>query len=301
MKGIDISSWQRGLDVSSLKSQGVDFTILKIGEGKTFVDPAFDDFYKAATAADIAVGAYFYSYATTVEQGIADAQRALSLAGGIALPLGIYIDVEDPAQMKLRDSELTAVVSAFCDTIRAGGYIPGAYGSLGQLWAKVGPKYVGDDVMVWVAAWGSSAPKMGDVWQYSDHEHFNGWSGNVDGDKALSERFELLVNHGGEIAPKPEPVPKPTPDPEPTDGTFSIDGIPALKKGDTGDKVKALQGELIAYGYPCGGKKDWRGAEKPDGIFGNVTEESVRSFQRSRNLKDSGVADKTTRAALIGV
>lgn len=301
MKGVDISSWQRGLNVASLKSQGVDFAILKIGEGKTFVDPCFDDFYKAATAAGIAVGAYFYSYATTVEQGIADAKRALSLANGISLPLGIYIDVEDPAQMKLRDSELTAVVSAFCDTIRAGGYIPGAYGSLGNLWAKVGPKYVGDDVMVWVAAWSNSPPSMGDVWQYSDKQNFNGWSGNVDGDQALSERFELLVNHGGEIAPTPEPVPVPEPVPEPTDGTFTIEGVPILKKGDTGDAVIALQGELIAYGYPCGGKRDWRGVEKPDGIFGNVTEESVRSFQRKKNISDTGIADKKTRSALLGV
>ena len=301
MKGIDISSWQKGLNVASLKDQGVDFAILKIGEGKTFVDPCFDEFYKAATAAGIAVGAYFYSYATTVEQGIADAKRALALANGISLPLGIYIDVEDPSQMKLRDSELTAVVSAFCDTIRAGGYIPGAYGSLGNLWAKVGPKYVGDDVMVWVAAWSNSPPSMGDVWQYSDKQHFNGWSGNVDGDQALSERFELLVNHGGEIAPTPEPVPAPEPVPEPTVGTFTIKGVPILKKGDTGDKVKALQGELIAYGYPCGGKKDWRGAEKPDGIFGNVTEESVRSFQRRKNLPDTGIVDKKTRSALLGV
>lgn len=292
IKGVDISSWQRGLNVASLKEQGVDFAILKIGEGKTFVDPCFDEFYKAATAAGIAVGAYFYSYATTVEQGIADAKRALALANGISLPLGIYIDVEDPAQMKLRDSELTAVVSAFCDTIRAGGYIPGAYGSLGNLWAKVGPKYVGDDVMVWVAAWSNSPPSMGDVWQYSDKQHFNGWSGNVDGDQALSERFELLVNHGSVIVPTPEPVDLVV------EGTFTLE-IPVLRKGDINNAVKAMQGELIALGYRCGGKRAICGHETADGIFGNVTEASVRSFQRSRNLPDTGVMDKTTRDALI--
>lgn len=299
MKGVDVSSYQSGIDLRSLKDQGVDFAILKIGEGKTLADPCFDSFYQDAEAAGIAVGAYFYSYATTTERAVEDAQRALKLAGGISLPLGIYMDVEDAGQLALRDSVLTAVVKAFCDTIRAGGYRPGAYGSLGKLWAKVGPSYLGDDVLVWVAAWGNSAPKMGDVWQYSAREAYKGFNGNIDGDKALSERFIALINAAKE---QPPADPQPSPEPEPSDGTFSLSGIPVLKKGDKGAAVIALQGELIALGYPCGSKRrDWRGRERADGIFGNVTEESVRSFQRSRNLNDSGVADKITRAALIGV
>ena len=290
MKGIDISSWQKGIDVASLKDQGVDFVILKIGEGKTFVDPCFDEFYKAATSAGIAVGAYFYSYATTVEQGIADAKRALALANGIPLPLGIYMDVEDPSQMKLRDSELTAVVAAFCDTIRAGGYIPGAYGSLGNLWAKVGPKYVGDDVIVWAASWGLKPRISCDVWQYTDHARIDGYDGPVDGDEGLSERF--LAMCGGTY--KPEPVDTVV------EGTFTLE-IPVLKKGDVSNAVMAMQGELLAIGYKCGGKRAICGHETADGIFGNVTEESVRSFQRSRNLPDTGEVDRDTRKALLGL
>lgn len=300
--GIDISSWQRGLNVASLKEQGVDFAILKVGEGKTFADPCFDEFYNQAVSAGIAVGAYFYSHATTVDDAISDAKRALMLVKGLSLPLGIYMDVEEPSQMKLRDSELTAVVKAFCDTIRDGGYKSGAYGSLGNLWAKVGPSYLGSDVIVWIAAWSNSAPKFGDIWQNTDSAHFSGYSGNIDGDQALSTRFIAMVN-GSSDEPTPQPAPEPTPEPspEPSDGTFAISGIPVIKYGDTGDKVKALQGELIANGYPCGGKRDWRGAEKPDGIFGNVTQESVRSFQRSKRIKDTGIADKETRKALLGV
>ena len=293
MKGYDLSSYQAGLNIAALDA---DFLILKIGEGKTIVDQSFDTFYRQAQAKGIPVGAYFYSYATTTESAIQDAQRALKLAGGISLPLGIYMDVEDVGQMQLRDSELTAVVKAFCDTIRAGGYKPGAYGSLGNLWAKVGQKYLGDDVLVWVAAWRSTPPDMGDIWQNTDCEWVQGI--RCDGDKPLSVRFLALLNS---TEPAPAPAPEPEPAPEPAADTFSLAGIPVLKKGDTGNAVKALQGELIAYGYPCGGKKDWRGAEKPDGIFGNVTEESVRSFQRSKNLPDDGIAGKETRKYLLGL
>ena len=296
MKGFDLSSYQAGMRVADL---GADFLILKIGEGRTLVDNCFDVFYRDATAAGIPVGAYFYSYATTPDRAAEDAQRALTLAAGLPLPLGIYMDVEEAEQMKLRDSELTAVVKSFCDTIRAGGYRPGAYGSLGNLWAKVGPSYLGDDVLVWVAAWCNSPPKMGDLWQYTDRAQAQGK--NIDGDQALSDRFKALVQNKPEEEPEPAPAPTPDPDPEPQTDTFTISGIPALKKGDTGAAVIALQGELIACGYSCGGKRKWNGAEEPDGIFGNITEESVRSFQRAHNIPDTGIADNKTRTALIGV
>lgn len=308
--GIDISEYQRGLNVGALKDQGVSFSILKCGEGRKLADPCFDQFYNAATAAGIAVGAYFFSYATTVETAVKDARRALELVKGRKLPLGIYIDVEDAGQLALRDSELTAVVKAFCDTIRAAGYRPGAYGSAGQLWAKVGAKYLGDDVLVWAASWGGK-PKIGcDVWQYTDKRTFSGYNGPVDGDNAMSDRFADLITGSTPATEPDEPSPEPvTPDPAPAPEqpaedekeTFTLLGVPVLRKGDTGDDVKAMQGELLALGYSCGGKRFLCGHENADGIFGNVTEESVRSFQRSRNLPDNGIVGPKTRAALLGI
>jgi GH25 family lysozyme M1 (1,4-beta-N-acetylmuramidase) len=297
LKGLDISDYQRGLSIASLRSQGVQFLILKVGEGRTLTDASFDAFYDEASRNGLPVGAYFYSYATTTELAIRDANRALSLLRGRSVPLGIYIDVEDPAQLKLRDSELTAVVKAFCDTIRAGGYRPGAYGSDGNLWAKVGPSYLGADVLVWSACWGGKPRVVCDVWQDSDKGRINGYNGNVDTDLCMSERFYALITGKEEEKPEPEPE-QPTEDEK---ATFTLAGVPVLRKGDTGDAVKAMQGELLALGYSCGGKRFLCGHETADGIFGNVTEESVRSFQRSRNLPDNGIVGPKTRAALLGI
>lgn len=289
LKGIDISSWQNGITAAALNKP--DFAIFKITEGQTWTDPCFDEFYALCQKP---VGAYVFSHAVTEDAARREAKRAIQLLKGRKLPLGLYIDVEDAAQLALRDSELTAVVKAFCDEVKAAGYIAGAYGSGGQLWAKVGASYVGNDVMVWVASW-SLQPRIScDIWQYTDHERIDGYNGPVDGDKAMSERFIQMIN-GKDETPAPEPEPKPTVD------TFILSGIPILMHGDTGDTVKALQGELIAQGYYCGGKKLALGAEKPDGIFGNFTQEAVRSFQRSRNLPDTGIAEHDTRKALLGL
>lgn len=268
LRGIDISSWQAGLSAASLNS--VDFAILKISEGTGWSDPQFANFYDMAT---IPLGAYVYSHATTEDEAIEEAEAALKLAKGKKLPLGIYIDVEEQKQLALRDSVLTAVVKAFCDTIKAGGYVAGAYGSAGQLWAKVGPHYVGDDVIVWVAQWGGR-PHLGDLWQFSAADHVDGYLGNVDGDKVLSERFAALVAQNEFLPPEPTPAPV-------DDGTISIK-LPVLKQGDSGFHVRIMQTALISKGYSCG----WMGA---DGDFGANTKIALFKFHKSIGIDSSEV------------
>lgn len=229
MKGIDISDYQKGLNISSLKSRGIDFIILKLGYGTNIVDSCFKQFYNDAASAGIPVGAYFYSLATTEEEAIRDAKKALSIAGGRSLPLGIYMDVEEKSQLALRDSVLTSVVKAFCDTIRAGGYTPGAYGSAGQLWAKVGPSYVGPDILVWKAQWSNTCPKDCDLWQYSSTTHIDGYNGPVDGDNAVSERFINLIKGN-------KPSIDPNPEPEPTKNEEYTVEVP-IKKSSTVDEI----------------------------------------------------------------
>ena len=259
LHGIDISSWQAGLSASALNS--VDFAILKISEGQSWVDPQFDTFYNAAK---IPLGAYVYSHATTEAEAKAEANKALSLAAGRKLPLGIYMDVEESKQLALSDSTLTAVVKAFCDTIKSGGYRAGAYGSNGNLWAKVGVDYLGSDVIMWTAQWGGR-PQHGDVWQFTASDHIDGYSERVDGNKVLSERFARLITED-------TPAPEPTPTPEPSGGTCEVTAtLPILKDGDQGYHVRLMQTALIAKGYNCG----WMGA---DGWFGENSKIALYQF-----------------------
>lgn len=285
MKGIDISSWQRGLDISAAKENGVDFAILKISEGQTWNDPTFSDFHAAAS---VPVGAYVFSYATTPENAAKEAEHALAILAGRPLPLGLYMDIEAKEQLGATPEQLTACAKAFCDTVRRAGYLPGIYGSELGAWALIWRESVGSDVMAWVANWSRKPSISCDFWQTSDKGAFPGYNGAVDTDEAVSDRAKALVlGYTPALAEQEET------------GDFSLT-IPALKFGDVGDAVKALQGELIAAGYRCGGKIV-NGAERADGIFGNVTRESVATFQRKHNLVDTGTADKLTRAALLGV
>lgn len=70
--------------------------------------------------------------------------------------------------------------------------------------------------------------------------------------------------------------------------------LPELKVGSKGGYVKCLQRQLIAMGYACGGKKDERGTEIPDGEFGQKTKKAVQQVQKNHGLKEDGeVGEKT--------
>lgn len=277
MKGIDISSWQKGL-----VSLPVDFAIFKISEGRTWSDPCFDEFYELAKREGVPVGAYVFSYATSEEIARQEANKALSLLKGRDLPLGLYIDVESAEMLALSDSKLTAVVKAFCDTIRASGYVAGAYGSSGQLWAKVGPSYVGD-IIVWAASWGAKPRISCDLWQYSSSETIAGYNGPVDGDEAISERFIAMVK-GSAPAPTPEPTPTPSKD------------YPVLQYGDgewngKSKYVKFMQYLLEFHGCSC----VWK-----DGEFGPKTAGALSVFKSKKGLSGE-TCDSAAWAALLEV
>lgn len=65
-----------------------------------------------------------------------------------------------------------------------------------------------------------------------------------------------------------------------------------LKKGSKGDDVKKLQQQLQSSGLYNG---------KADGIFGPLTEQAVKTFQKAHNLAIDGIVGPLTRAALEAV
>jgi lipoprotein-anchoring transpeptidase ErfK/SrfK len=63
----------------------------------------------------------------------------------------------------------------------------------------------------------------------------------------------------------------------------------ALRRGDSGPRVKALQKRLRRLKY-------WTGPT--DGNFGNLTEQAVYAFQKAQRLSPDGVVGERTRAKL---
>ena len=70
--------------------------------------------------------------------------------------------------------------------------------------------------------------------------------------------------------------------------------IPTLRRGDSGETVRALQLLLIGRGCRCG---PW-GA---DGDFGPATQGAAESFQRGHRLSVDGIVGPATWSALLGL
>jgi peptidoglycan hydrolase-like protein with peptidoglycan-binding domain len=93
--------------------------------------------------------------------------------------------------------------------------------------------------------------------------------------------------------PSTTPATSPTTSPTTTPGTSTTPATPAapakLRAGDTGAAVLHLQEQLSALGY-------WLG--KPDGHFGDLTQQAVYALQKAAGLQRDGVVGAKTRAAL---
>ncbi|MBR1622629.1 MAG: hypothetical protein IJ675_01785, partial [Pseudobutyrivibrio sp.] len=76
-QGIDVSKYQGGINWAAVAGSGVSYAFIKVGSTKSGVDPYFAANVQGAQAAGIRTGVYIYSYATSVEAAITEAQLVL--------------------------------------------------------------------------------------------------------------------------------------------------------------------------------------------------------------------------------
>lgn len=130
-KGIDVSRWQGEIDFSKVKAAGYDFVIIKAGGSDMgfYKDSCWEKNYKAAKAAGLHVGAYYFVgflfYGDTA--GRADALRFIRMLEGKQLELPVFVDIE--TTQPARKAEATEAAIAFCETMENAGYFVGIYSS----------------------------------------------------------------------------------------------------------------------------------------------------------------------------
>lgn len=187
MKGIDVSVHNGDIDWQKVKNVGIDFAILRAGYGREFSqkDKKFEDNYAGAKAAEIPVGAYWYSYATTVDEAKLEAEVCASILKDKQFEFPIFFDQEEKKTLDTGKANCSAMVRAFCDVLEKNGYWVGLYTSRSVL-----STHIEDDIKtryaLWVAEWGEKLNYSGTVgiWQYSSKGKVSGISGNVDLDTA---------------------------------------------------------------------------------------------------------------------
>ncbi len=189
MVGIDVSRWQGNIDWKAVADAGIDFAIIRCGyrgssTGVLVEDSYFRQNIKGATENGIKVGVYFFTQAITEAEAVEEASYALSLVEGYRLNFPVFIDTEWGSGGRANDLDKatrTAIIKAFCQTVRNSGYKPGVYASRNWYY-----NYLDDSQLstynIWVAQYNTSCNYKGryDMWQYTSTGKVPGISGDVD-------------------------------------------------------------------------------------------------------------------------
>lgn len=205
MKGLDISSYQKGINFDVIKSADIEFLIIRAGftgwgTGVNYnKDSCFENFYKQAKEVDIPVGAYWYSCANTKEKGIAEARFMYeNCLKGKQFEFPIYIDVEDTHHQVNNKRGVTDAIIGFCEYLENLGYYVGIYAS--DISGFQDKMYLNElnAYDKWVARYGSE-PKyvlQYGMWQSTSSGKINGYNGNLDCNISYKDYSSIIKNKG---------------------------------------------------------------------------------------------------------
>lgn len=216
--GIDISKWQGRVDWGKLAAQhkagSLDFIILRAGYGGGTLDPRFEEYYAAASAAGIPVGAYWYAYwgNYTPRQ---EAEGFLRAINGKVLPYGIWYDVEYETDIiKLSKAERTRKTLEGLAALADSGRYVGLYASTDM----INNRMLYDQLRaydIWCAQYAArnTCKLPHGIWQYTSGGSVPGIAGRVDRDYAYKDYPAFVTGTlAGEAAvDKPLPPPAPAP------------------------------------------------------------------------------------------
>lgn len=205
---VDISEWQQNVNFAQLKSNGIKAVIIRAGYGREVSqkDSLFESHYRNAKAVGLKIGAYWYSYADSVNDAEKEANAFMSVAKGKSFDLPVYYDLEDSSQIGLGKSTLTAIAERFCNTLKRNNYKVGVYANLNWFNNYLDYKKLKAKYSIWLAQYNDRAELDCDIWQNSSSGRINGYSGRLDtnivydeslyncADKNTSEKPSLIYH-----------------------------------------------------------------------------------------------------------
>lgn len=193
-KGIDVSKHNGAVNWGQVAASGIKFTFIKVGSTNSGIDPQFAANITGAQAAGLKTGVYIYSYATTPEQAVNEANLVLQWIAPYTVNYPVVFDIEDKCQKGLSNQQLIDIINAFCTTIDAAGYYPMVYTNKNMFTQRM--DNAGWDR--WVAQYADSCETNNNVcfWQYSSKGSVGGVGGNVDMNYQYKDYSSLIIPEG---------------------------------------------------------------------------------------------------------
>ena len=197
-RGVDVSGHKRDIDWEAVAGDGIDFAIIRAGgrfygrdgSGDVYEDSYFDQNMQGAIDAGLAVGAYFFSNAVTVEEAIEEADLLLSrlepYRAYVTYPVVCdweYLGGNNSRAYGVDAKVITQCVDAFCRRVEEAGYTPMLYFNEYCGYVKMDLSQL-TRYQFWYAEYAGSPKFRYDfqMWQYSSSGKVAGISSGVDMD-----------------------------------------------------------------------------------------------------------------------
>lgn len=213
-KGIDVSNHNGKINFSEVKAAGIDFAMIRAGYGWTSKDERFEQNVNGFLKAGIKVGAYWFIYATNVDEAIQNADKCIEVLsqfkGKLTFPIGCDYEYDSDNYstkqgVKQTKASRTAMIEAFCDRLEEAGYYVSVY---------LNPDYISKvnyseltQFDLWLAHWSVDKPSRDcGMWQNSDNLRIAG--GVFDSDIAYKDYEQIITGAGLNGTTKPSDTPK---------------------------------------------------------------------------------------------
>lgn len=190
-KGIDVSKYQGNIDWKAVAEDDVKYAFIRLGirgytKGEILPDEAFEDNINGALKNDVAVGIYFFTQATSVEEAEEEAKYVLDTIEPYHITYPVVLDVEKVANQNGRANDLTMeerteYCIAFCEMIKKAGYTPMIYGNLKTFTMMLDMEQL-EEYDKWIAYYDTEIyfPYDFKIWQYTDKGSVDGIKTEVD-------------------------------------------------------------------------------------------------------------------------
>lgn len=293
MNGIDISNWQKGLDLGKIS---YDFAIIKATEGNHFVDEFCDGFYQKAKQMGKCLGVYHYA------NGLNPIEEAKFFLNNVKNYVGeaiLVLDWEEIGNVSFRKNDFDWCKQWLDYVTKETGVKPMLYCQ-----QSVMNKFKGvGDYGMWVAQYPDYIPTgyQETPWnegayacamrQYSSVGRLDGYDGDLDLDKFYGDRtaWDKYTGKGNAVKPVPKPEP---PKPVTPQGT-KLDLVYKTMRGEFGDgetrkkslgtRYNEVQNE-IEYIYSA--SKEQLVKDVMAGRFGNDPVRSTVLGSRYKEVQD---------------
>lgn len=241
--GIDISVWQKDMNLAQAKNEGVEFAIIRGAYGNQ-KDTAFENNYNKCKSLGIPCGVYWWTRAVNEAQAKEEAEILIrDCLKGKQFEYPIYIDVEDNLLANLDKDEVDSIIKSALTTLEQNGYFAGFYMNRNWFNNMCHGSELAKRFTAWIAQWTSTEQTDCPMWQFGGETNYirsNKIAGQTCDQDYCYVDFPSIIKSKGLNGYSGGSTPTPAPQPAKKSNEEIADEVIAGKWGNGDERKRRL-------------------------------------------------------------